>query len=126
MKSIHRKRLQKLADFLKTVPRKQFDIGVLVSGKPEEIGCGSIACAIGHCPIVFPRHWKFRTSHAKPWNRVFLNSTRNRNWKKGAMEFFGITGHERWDLFMAAGYESKSPTPKMVACKIEKFLKDAA
>lgn len=45
------KRLQKLADYLKTVPRKNFDYRRV--GRKD--ACGTIGCAMGHAATVFPR-----------------------------------------------------------------------
>ncbi len=121
MKVIYRKRLQKLADFLKTVPRKQFDIERLVFGDPKKIGCGSIACAIGHCPIVFPKQWKFIGSYY-----VKLRSG-GIFWDLDSEKFFGIAERDVVSIFTSQGYQPyQNVTPKMVARKIEKFLKENA
>ncbi len=58
------KRLLKLADFLDKLPRAKFDFGVIAmqDGKPMlealkagKERCGTVACAIGWMPAVFPR-----------------------------------------------------------------------
>lgn len=50
-KPVNIKRLLKLADFLDKLPRKSFDF----SCTREERSCGSVGCAIGWTPNVFPR-----------------------------------------------------------------------
>ncbi len=49
-KAIGLKRLEKLADFMETVPRKKFNFNVIVGhdwgGKPD-LSCGTTACALG-------------------------------------------------------------------------------
>lgn len=58
MKTLHAKRLMKLARFLLTVPQEMFDFSIIVKGKKtprKQMDCGSKACAIGWCPVVFPK-----------------------------------------------------------------------
>ncbi len=55
-KKINAKRLLKLAAFLDKLPRSHFSFATThkeVEKSPENI-CGSVGCAIGWCPTVFP------------------------------------------------------------------------
>jgi hypothetical protein len=54
MKAIYKKRLLTLAKFLRTVPKKRFNMGFWAAGKfcgkvnePEHNQCGTAACAMG-------------------------------------------------------------------------------
>jgi len=121
MTTTHRKRLQKLADFLKTVPPKQFDLCSILEGDPAKLGCGTFACAIGHCPIVFPRQWRFR-GHCS----VSLRKDGHTDWLYSTEEFFGLEVAQIDQIFTLHGYPNMAPvTPKMVARKIERFLEKA-
>ena len=59
------KRLLKLADHLESgkLGHKVFDYSEYNvmddNGLPSDGTCGTRGCAIGECPIVFPRSWKF-------------------------------------------------------------------
>lgn len=58
MKQFHINRLLKLADFLDKLPRKKFDYSTVVNGTDiprKTLDCGSMSCAIGWCPVVFPK-----------------------------------------------------------------------
>lgn len=50
MTDLGKERLRKLIAHLRTVPEKQFFFGTVY----EERSCGTIACAMGHAPAVFP------------------------------------------------------------------------
>lgn len=117
-----RRRLKKLADALRTIPKKQFDILPFCNGDPKELGCGSVACAIGHCPIIFPEDWTYyNCGYRKFFPR--LKGSRSR-WPFGdAANFFGLKSDELDDLFTYSGYyNGQHATPVQVARKIEKLL----
>ena len=128
MKAIHRKRLQKLADFLKTVPPKQFDIDCLFIGDRDKLGCGSIACAIGHCPIAFPSDWEFNPNpNFYSFEAVRLKCGSDGFWDEDAKRYFGISEDDVKGIFLSSGYrKAGNVTPKMVARKIERLLRDEA
>lgn len=50
-----KQRLRKLSAFLKTLPPENFDFGDVVTVFDQEEKCGSICCAIGWTPKVFPK-----------------------------------------------------------------------
>lgn len=54
-------RLVKLAQYLETVPNSKWDYGIIREERGQikvnggvKLDCGSVACALGHCPSVFP------------------------------------------------------------------------
>jgi hypothetical protein len=128
MKALYRKRLLKLADFLDALPREKFDFGVItrVDGKPMREAlkaaherCGTVGCAIGWMPVVFPQLVMWDDDHgvvlkSDPWVLDF----------ECAKEVFNLTDYESGRLFMplASGL-GRDATPKQVARHIRKFVR---
>lgn len=112
---MNKKRLLKLADFLDTVPRRSFDIGLYAKHTPR---CGTMACAIGYAGLMTC----FRRAGLK--TAVYLNETTYGQHKNlaAAEGFFGLNEYESMELFMGAFYDQKNVTPKMVARKIRKLV----
>lgn len=121
-------RLLKLAEFLETkVPRKHFDIQTLsTTGNVAELRsaltgggshyCGTAACGLGWCPVLFPRAWKMNVSEqpvlrdSAHYDEPFLDADR----------FFQIEPEE--SAFLFAGYHTDNTTPKRLAAKIRRFV----
>jgi len=62
MKTFHARRLMKLARFLYVLPENKFGFAHVVSGKDlprKELDCGSTACAIGWCPVLWPKEVEY-------------------------------------------------------------------
>lgn len=55
------KGLMKLADYLHTVPNKEFDMGDWRFDSP----CGTTACIAGHAAMLFPRRFQLTTTCGK-------------------------------------------------------------
>lgn len=125
-----KQRLLKLAAFLDKLPPKQFDLGTYV--KSTENGCGTVCCAIGWCPKVFPAHWV--------WNARSIAGLSLKSCDSGdalyfggmdaAAKFFGIELRDAEHLFAydpCAGPYSRFASwtnvpPKRVAEEIRKFV----
>lgn len=131
MQPFHVKRLLKLADKLETVPRKKFDMSTWWEKREE---CGTVACAAGWgCTIPSFRRAGFHIR--RPHNIVQFAPIQKRDLKNkhckdacpqdlhACAEFFGILYGEAYELFMNDAYD-KSPTPKVVAKKIRRFVKN--
>lgn len=62
---MNRENLQKLADFIKTVPQEIFDMEDIRRGQTQEPKCDSVGCVIGHATVLFegelPRHVRGNT-----------------------------------------------------------------
>lgn len=137
MKSFHKKRLLKLASFLRTLPKERFNLEV-ITGLPkgshamkdeeqivEELAgfckgktCGSAACAIGWCPAVFPRDAKWETRYGG----VVLKSD---EWQENfgfAEEFFGLTEAQAVYLFDPSYYPCRRQGKISVANRIADFV----
>ena len=109
-------RLLKLATFLEILPREKFNFNCVIKRKPGK-ECGSVGCAIGWTPEVFPRLVK--------WNDPKLNMA---GYKELATELFDICYDNATYLFApgdpCVGQLPVTATPKMVAKHIRKFVKD--
>jgi hypothetical protein len=96
----YRKRLEKLATHLESgkLGHKKFDFSVWNRTKDrndaEPYSCGYAGCAIGECPIVFPRDWKFTGTGG-----VGLKVDHDYE-DEDAVTFFGITRSELYHLFV--------------------------
>ncbi len=140
MKKLHADRLEKLASFLEQLPRKKFDFSAIVCGTDmprKDLGCGSQACAIGWCPVVFPRLAEYyREPH--PWSTDLSIFVRPKGETYGDMidvgrVLFGLSPNETEALFdpncsvcredLRLAETGENATPKAVAKNIRKFIK---
>lgn len=107
MKKIFKERLLKMAQHLETgiLGHKKFCFEHLhITGTPEERGqkCGTLGCAMGECPIVFPRHFEFKE------NAVHFKQHAPEVWfEYGIKEFFGINWEEVNHLFYPTLQDTK-------------------
>lgn len=117
------RRMEIHSDFLRTLPRKRFDICYIASKR----ACGTVACVAGWVPFV-PQ---FRRAGFKPclmygddydfqYKDFYVNIMRE------AATFFGLTEEERKELFYPNGYKRQwNATPKDAAKKLDKIIKQA-
>lgn len=135
MKSFHKKRLLKLANFLESVPRKKFDLGVvMVSGNIEQVEakCPTAACACGYCPTVFPRSVTYKHTDTDFWGNserklkfdVTLKDDPNGNYVSMARKMFGLNYEEVEYLFHPFQYPADRQGPKSVAKRIKHFVEN--
>lgn len=54
METIHRERLEKLVNFLEELPEEQFYFGLVIQKWNEARTCGTVGCALGWTPKLFP------------------------------------------------------------------------
>lgn len=137
MKHFHKKRLLKLAAFLDKLPRKKFNFASWVSGVSPEHPCGTAACAVGYCPVVFPKDWKYTklkidlvTFDGKELytSKPALKGRSNDYPEYLAAKYFGISNEDAYGLFVHGPDPLATPsykiTPKQIARHIRKFLKE--
>lgn len=140
-KAVFKKRLLKLAEHLETgkLGHKKFDFSLYNSAKyvfdtVEPYSCGYAGCALGECPIVFPKLWQF----AIDGTPVLRTSDEDNEDMDGSVEsesFFGITHQEAAFLFIPTwNYTEKEHAPwnkkvlpttatkKQVAAAIRRFV----
>lgn len=125
------KRLLKLADFLETVPKDNFDMGVVYEDEGMFAGdcapkypqpkkhCGTAACAMGWATAI-PSFRKAGLHLGEDGEVYFEGSSYS---FESAEIFFDILDEEATFLFTRSGAGN---TPKQVARSIRKFVKDRA
>lgn len=140
MKAIYRRRLEKLAEHLLhgELGHQEFDFSCYNMGPLDIRGCGTSGCAIGECPIVFPKEWAFLRGPADHVYPLLINppdlpvlTTKDNQTEFNAMVFFGITHWECIYLFFPSSVSapwnakglSETATRKEVARGILNFLK---
>jgi hypothetical protein len=137
----HIRRLNRLADFLDTLPDKLFDFRQYINvgeNRPEKAlevggGCGTTACAVGWAPAVFPSllKWDLEAGEVcyRGENRLGDDDgSLDRESHHTAMDFFGLSDMEATWLFVprglweSSGRLSGDASPRRVAAHIRKFL----
>lgn len=123
-------RLLKLADHLEHGQRGHpiFDFSVLSQGQRRANGCGTNGCALGECPVVWPREWFFIRSTC-PFGGLYDPVTDGLTTRESGMEFFGTDNDEYENLFLMgdrAPWNDYSleddATPQQVAQGIRNFV----
>lgn len=112
MKQYHYyRRLMKLSNFLATLPPEKFNY------RSVSNSCGTVACAMGWTPVVFPKliTFKYLKSQRGEWTGILFR----------AAKMFNITRQEAQYLFNP--WERSNPltggaTPYQVAKHIAKFV----
>lgn len=122
MQSKHRGRLLKLASFLEKLPPESFNIKNWVTKMPDENGCGTVACAIGWCPVVFPRSGIRYEKSRYSTSDIVRFQNRDLIPVFGAEDFFGLNYEEVVSLFFQMGYNKPNPLAQEVAAKIRDFV----
>lgn len=121
---VGKRRLLKLAAFLVQLKPEKFNYRYWVSEKDSK-GCGTVCCAGGWCPVVFPRYWRYASGES-----IALREGGNSVSTIGDLAaFFGIRYMLAKYLFMPAGGVDSGPLPssataKEVAAHIRKFCKE--
>lgn len=87
---MNKDRLLKLAEFLEQLPSESFDFSSFVDSYDQEKECGSVCCAIGWMPKVFPDlcQWKKFTGFSFSIDIVTIGS--NHTGFFAAQEIFDI------------------------------------
>lgn len=78
----------------------EFYFGLLNSGSMgnKKHPCGTMGCAIGECPIVFPEFWAWRADYSGDEFEPRLRGSKN-DWICDVEKFFNVTAEERRHLF---------------------------
>lgn len=125
---MNKKKLLKLAAFLRTIPTKKFDMDHW--SKTPEINattCGTAACACGWGTTIFKRYknpLKLVLEEDYPgYNPVPIIACGEERGFDAAATFFEISNNEANYLFWSGDYPSVKITPKMVAKRIKQFVK---
>lgn len=131
------RRLLKLARHLETgkLGHERFDFSTYSSIRHNEAfkenGCGTMGCALGECPIVWPKQWHFET-YTSLTSEPFLSTDSTYDTTDDAMKFFDISEDEVMHLFMPAHQQPDlyggsvligKVTKEEVAANIREFVK---
>ena len=132
MNKIQIKRLRKLYDHLKNgkLGHSEFNFNFFNWSDDardyDEKGCGTMGCAVGELPFVFPRYWEFK------YHNPYLKGSDTGLSSLGlASEFFGISYEEATHLFIpdlqqperyGGVHLDANATRQQVADNILKFL----
>lgn len=122
-KTVHKRRLLRLARFLRKLPSERFDYTTW----GRTTSCGTVACAVGHCPDVFPTYWRRDNDYPElresPYSSPLID----------AMRFFGLSYDAAAFLFSPNSYNGygygqplpylSNVSPALVADHIENFVK---
>ena len=123
-KHVTKRRLLKLAAFLDTLPPEKWDFLHIITRKNPSRTCGTVCCAIGWTPVVFPRLIK--------WKDLFVRSKRAYEIvKEQSQRLFGLSTEQINLLFIPrVSWNSESnqlpisATSTDVANHIRKFCKN--
>jgi len=129
MSTLYAERLMKLARFLHNdLPEEKFDFSVILSGKDvpnEKLDCGTVGCAIGWCPLVFPEELKY--AQASSGTPIVL-SAHGQSFHVSAhsasislMYFFDLTNMEAKCLFVP-NYAEDSPNSDASAKDVARHI----
>lgn len=117
MNPINFERLEKLAAFLQVLPSEKWDFSEIVK-EEDENGCGTVCCAMGWTPKVFPE--------LAQWTCGGVTNRRLEFDLAGlAKEIFGIDENRYYSLFEPASLScplKHEATAKQVAAHIRKFI----
>ncbi len=121
------KRLTKLADELAArvkAKKYQFCMATWVGDDPKtdstEVHCGTAGCAIGLCPAIWPKHWRYVTTMTGYTAQASDGAADNYG---SASRFFGIKDSEAVRLFDFYSYTNdihKAPPVRTVIARIRK------
>lgn len=130
MKYFQKQRLLKLADFLEALPRGRFDLDFIAKKnnkgeQPAVNTCGTVACAIGWTPVVFPKHCGYTKICMYGTDKDLAVYSKECPELKDfyfAEEFFGLDNKEAFYLFMPESYPEGRRGKSSVANRIRKFV----
>jgi hypothetical protein len=127
MDSIHKSRLEEIARFLYTLPKEKFNIEDFVS--EAEGGCGTVCCAIGWFPQIFPRNFKWvkREPNSILSDELHVTSVTDNKGVAVYSHFLGLVPEQLFHLFYAGQQDgeqlTKNTTPRQLAAHIRKFIR---
>lgn len=109
MKSIHRRRLLKLIRHLERgkLGHPVFDFSCFNEGEKVN-GCRTNGCAIGECPVIFPKKWRFRMFIDWPEEVPVIKGLNTLRVDgdyciESASQFFGVSYDVAFEMFTPNG-----------------------
>lgn len=132
--TLHARRLLKWADAVATHSPDSFDFTVLVKQLDGDghHTCGTICCAAGLLPVVFPKMFTYEMDDCKGWT---VEGTDRMDWNIQAEIYFGLHYEEidvltQPDFNLPSNFRPKgvsnlpsNATPKQVAANIRRMVR---
>ena len=111
---MNKENLQRMADYIRTIPQGKFDMQVWRNGQEEKAECDSVGCVIGHCTVLDAENIEKFIGF---WDKIDFDT-----WS----EFFtGIdTGSAKWYWCFDADWHYRDNTPEGAALRIEWLIKN--
>lgn len=103
MIGFHKERFIKLLEFLKTLNNDQFDYSQFVAIYDHKQQCGTVCCAAGWLPKVFPQEWELAFDGVR-WIPAMPNFGPDQEIEDTLAHFFGMTSIEVNALFYGDYY----------------------
>ena len=105
---MNKENLQKMADYIKTIPQNMFDMNTYRDGQTHLPECDSVGCILGHCTIL----------DDKIDNKGYINFSQ---WGE---KFTGIDENDsEWDWCFHSLWASSDNTPLGASKRIEWLIK---
>lgn len=134
MKAYHKKRMQKLIDFLRELPREKFNYNQWIEFKDYQSyhPCKTVCSATGWLPKIDPRNWIVRKNYEySPFGVPVFKWDIGSGVYSNLSKYFGISYDDVLRLFVYAGktmdyWENRNGlnkiTPKKIARVLQNFL----
>ena len=107
---MNRKNLNRMADYIETIPQDRFDMDNFRTGEKVKHECDSVGCVIGHCTVLDK-------------NPLPMNYIGDINFSEWSFEFTGLyPNSDEWDYLFASEWGAVDNTPKGATKRIRYFL----
>lgn len=110
---MNKENLQRMADYVRTIPQEKFHMRFLRSGDKKTHACNSVGCVLGHCTILDKENELPRDD--------FLGSIAFFKW---AEIFTGITDSDILEFLFSEEWYMHDNTPTGAADRIEFVIAD--
>jgi hypothetical protein len=120
---MNRENLQRMADYIRTIPQEKFDMSIYRSGQEETPECDSIGCVVGHCTILdseeLPMVFYSKNIDFYTWSEQFTGLIKT----DSSMPEWRLHGPE-WMWCFDTYWAATDNTPGGAARRIEWLLKN--
>lgn len=108
---MNKENLQRMADYIKTIPQEKFDMGLFRDGDRRTHECNSVGCIIGNCTIL----------DNEPLPRYNDGSI---DFQKWSINFTGITNTHHWNWLFGGSLRYIDNTTLGASKRIEHYIKN--
>jgi hypothetical protein len=105
---MNRENLQRMADYIRTVPKEKFSMIFYRTKGQDSRECNSIGCVIGHCTVLDPRP-------------LPIDPFGNIEFDEWSFDFTGVDSSE-WGWCFHSDWSTRDNTPTGAADRIEWLL----